>query len=74
MDEWFDLAGIARIEPPRSSEAVRAYCAKYIVKGGEIDLGGPLSDPGVLDLWPAGHPPRPGSGEPPQPRSRGPPQ
>ena len=54
MDEWDKLAGWARIEPPRSSEAVRAYCSKYVVKGGEIDLGGPLKDTGVLDLWPDG--------------------
>jgi len=52
MDEWDKLAGFARIEPPRSSEAVRAYCAKYVVKGGEIDLGGPLKAAGVLDLFP----------------------
>lgn len=43
MDEWNRLAGFARIEPPRDGEAVRRYCAKYVAKGGEIDLGGPLA-------------------------------
>lgn len=38
MDEWHRLAGIARIEPIESEAAVRAYCAKYTAKGGEIDL------------------------------------
>jgi hypothetical protein len=42
MDEWARLAGWARIEPPDDANAVRAYCAKYVAKGGEIDLGGPL--------------------------------
>jgi len=74
MDDWFELAVIARIEPPRSSGAVRAYCAKYVAKGGEIDLGGPLSDPGVLDLWPGGLPRRPSSGGKTLPHSRGPPK
>lgn len=39
---WYCLAGFARIEPPNSSGAVRAYCSKYVTKGGLIDLGGPL--------------------------------
>lgn len=42
MDRWHELAGFARIEPIRSSEAVRRYVSKYVVKGGELDLGGPL--------------------------------
>jgi len=46
MDTWAELAGWARIEPPRSSEAVRAYVSKYVVKDGEIDLGGPLARDG----------------------------
>lgn len=45
MDEWADLAGWARIEPPRSAVAVQWYCAKYVVKGGEVDLGGRLDAP-----------------------------
>lgn len=40
--EWVDLAGfceIAPIQPGKESEhAVRAYCSKYVVKGGELDL------------------------------------
>lgn len=39
-DEWFSLAGFSRIEPPKSQDAVQAYCAKYLVKEGEIDFGG----------------------------------
>ena len=42
MDEWNKLAGFARIEPPKRSDAVAAYCAKYVTKEGEITLGGAL--------------------------------
>jgi hypothetical protein len=42
MDEWNALAGYARIEPPKRSDAVAAYCAKYVVKDGEITVGGVL--------------------------------
>lgn len=45
MDEWNKIAGYARIEKPRETEAVRRYCAKYVAKGGEIDLGGPREYP-----------------------------
>lgn len=38
MDEWDRLAGYARIERPENGAAVRAYCAKYVAKGGELDL------------------------------------
>jgi hypothetical protein len=52
MDRWYELAdGYARIEPPRDATAVRAYCAKYIVKGGEIDIDGEL-DPPPPSLFP----------------------
>ncbi len=44
MDEWDDMAGYARIEPIDSAEAVIAYISKYVLKDGEIDLGGPLHD------------------------------
>jgi hypothetical protein len=37
---WNFLAGFARIERIDSAEAVRRYVSKYVVKGGEIDLGG----------------------------------
>lgn len=44
MDEWEDLAGWARIEPPAHGAAVREYvCKVYSVKQGEIDLGGPMA-------------------------------
>lgn len=37
MDNINTIAGYARIYPPRSIEAVSKYCAKYVVKGGEIE-------------------------------------
>jgi len=46
MDEWDELAGYARIEPLRSSQAVYSYISKYVIKGGEIDIGGNFEDPG----------------------------
>lgn len=51
MEEWNKLAGYARIEPPRDSGAVNAYCSKYIVKGGEIDIGGTFGEdpPSLFD-------------------------
>jgi hypothetical protein len=42
MDIWNELAGFARIEAIRDTTAVRRYVSKYVVKGGELDLGGPL--------------------------------
>ena len=53
MDEWDELAGYARIEPPRGSSAVRRYVSKYVVKGGDIDLGGPLGRAAIVEpsLW-----------------------
>lgn len=42
MDEWKRLAGFAQVETPRSEDAVRGYCAKYVTKDGQLDLGGPL--------------------------------
>jgi len=38
MDKWKDLAGFARIEVPKQQMCVARYCAKYIIKGGEIEL------------------------------------
>lgn len=51
MDRWFELAGIARIEPPRDRGAVHSYVAKYVVKGGEIDIGGPLLEQAPATLF-----------------------
>ena len=51
MDRWHELAGYARIEPIDSAAAVARYVSKYVVKGGEIDLGGPLVPP-ALPLFP----------------------
>jgi len=42
MDRWYEMAGIARIEQIESTDAVSRYVSKYVVKGGEIDMGGPL--------------------------------
>ena len=50
MDSWHELAGYARIEPIESTAAVSRYVSKYVVKGGEIDLGGPLV-PAELPLF-----------------------
>src|SRR5215471_6195749 len=59
MDKWHELAGYARIEPIESTAAVVRYVSKYVVKGGEIDMGGPLVS-AVLPLFeaasrPGGH-------------------
>jgi hypothetical protein len=50
MDEWAKLGGWARIRPVQRQELVRRYVAKYVAKGGEIDVGGPglLAEP---DPW-----------------------
>ena len=50
MDRWNELAGYARIEPVDCTAAVARYVSKYVVKGGEIDLGGPLV-PAELPLF-----------------------
>ena len=52
MDRWHELAGYARIESFESAAAVARYVSKYVVKGGEIDMGGPLV-PAVLPLFEA---------------------
>lgn len=45
MERWEELGGgWARIFEPLSGPAVRAYCAKYVVKGGQLEVGGPLAD------------------------------
>jgi len=38
MDKWNHIAGFSKIEVPARQECVTRYCAKYIIKGGEIDL------------------------------------
>lgn len=42
MDRWRDLAGFSKIEKPKQQECVARYCAKYIIKGGELDLSSTL--------------------------------
>jgi len=42
MDEWNKLAGFARIWPVASQRQAVQYVTKYVVKGGEVDIGGPL--------------------------------
>jgi len=39
---WNEVAGFARIEPIKAAGLVAGYVSKYVIKGGEIDLGGPL--------------------------------
>lgn len=43
-EKWYDLAGICRMSPVASQGAALSYVAKYVGKGGQIDLGGPLDD------------------------------
>ena len=61
MEDWEELAGFARIYPPRNADAVMRYCAKYVVKGGELEAGGgpwgvegavTFNAPGGLELKP----------------------
>jgi len=42
MDHWNRLAGFAKITTVESKPSVNTYCAKYVIKGGRIDMGGPL--------------------------------
>jgi hypothetical protein len=45
--KWEELGGgFARIEAIREAESVRRYVTKYVTKGGQIDIGGPLKMPG----------------------------
>ncbi|MEX2151283.1 MAG: hypothetical protein WD793_13815 [Steroidobacteraceae bacterium] len=46
MDEWYALAGIARIWPIEDDELVRRYVSKYVTKGGSIDLS-----PSLIHFW-----------------------
>jgi len=61
MDEWFQLAGIARIEPIESQRVVELYVSKYVAKsqeegrrneygklGGALDVGGSGFEDGPL--------------------------
>jgi len=43
MDEWNEIAGFARIEAINDKWAVRRYITKYVLKDGNIELGGALS-------------------------------
>ena len=43
MDEWNEIAGFAKIEAILDKWAVRRYVTKYVLKDGEIELGGALS-------------------------------
>ena len=50
---WDALAGFARIEPIALEAAVRGYVSKYVLKGGEIELGGPGMPEGKRTGYPA---------------------
>jgi len=43
MDEWDEIAGFARIEAIKNKWKVRRYLTKYVLKDGNIELGGALS-------------------------------
>lgn len=42
MDAWDELAGYARIEPYDATKGARFYLGKYVLKGGQVDIGGPV--------------------------------
>ena len=44
MDHWNEMAGFARIEAIRSSDAVLRYVTKYVVKDGDIEFSRNLGD------------------------------
>lgn len=52
MDKWTKLAGYARIQPYDPTRGARYYLSKYVLKGGEIDLGGPLRGGPLFELRP----------------------
>lgn len=52
---WNEMAGFARIEPVDAQEAVSRYVSKYVVKGGDLDYGGPLGQPWTLAGYQAEH-------------------
>ena len=39
MDHWNRLAGFAKITTIASQPSVNTYCAKYVIKGGQINMG-----------------------------------
>ncbi len=51
MEQWNELAGYARIFPIENQAAVRGYVSKYVVKGGELTLGGQLHGHPALPLF-----------------------
>ena len=53
MDSWDELAGFARIEAYEPTRGARFYLGKYVLKGGQVDVGGPLAPAAPLfDLRP----------------------
>ncbi len=40
---WRELAGFAKIQKIRNAGAVQSYVSKYVMKGGQISLGGALT-------------------------------
>ena len=50
-DNWKEIGGgVNKVEAIRSSEKAATYCAKYVYKGGEIDLIGPMNNHGQRAL------------------------
>ena len=45
MEAWNEIAGFARIYPIEEEKAVRCYVSKYVIKGGELTMGGALQAP-----------------------------
>jgi len=63
--DWQRMCGFARLEAPRGQESVSAYVSKYVVKDGELDVGGPTSPPRPWLGHALAGSPRIGLGEPP---------
>ena len=43
MEQWNKMAGFARIYPYNPNRGARYYLGKYVIKGGQIDLMGPVA-------------------------------
>jgi hypothetical protein len=42
MDRWYAIGGFARIEAYDPTKGALFYLSKYVLKGGQVDVGGPL--------------------------------
>lgn len=49
QERWWKVAGFAKIGRIRDAPSAYTYCAKYVLKGGGLDIGGPMKPRGVED-------------------------